>query len=264
VDHPQAHHLRSRDRAVRRTSRRFLTHLHRRHERLWTARAADAPDGGSDRARFDGHARPVDRRLGVAELEVPSAGARRGDDLCQVDADSEAAARRGSRHRDRRLARGCAHRGRLPLRGGRGGRERPPPGGIHPPAGRRSDLGGGAGTPKTAPATSCIQRQQAGSRGPGTHRGGSGDRRTCCRCSARAICKRGEAPAAPQIAGLASGAQQDRAVLTRGRRPRSGPDPSARPGGVDGCGARHRKAPTDSARQGHPQAPPYVGTSPMR
>ncbi len=56
----------------------------------------------------------------MAELEVPSAGEGRRNDLRPLDAHSEAPARRRRTHRHRRLAGGRPHRRWRAVRGGRG------------------------------------------------------------------------------------------------------------------------------------------------
>jgi hypothetical protein len=148
VDNPAAHHLRIRDRAVRRRRRRFLPAHHRCHPSKRPPRASRAARRHGSRAGLDGHASAGGLRVGVAQLEVPTRGPCRGHDLRPVDADPEAGSRRGFVHGNRGVARGCPHRRRSPLRRRRGGSKRVarPPGPHRRTRFQRAHGGAGSGS----------------------------------------------------------------------------------------------------------------------
>ena len=101
--------------------------------------------------------------MGVAELEVPAPGKGRGDHLRPLDPDPEAAARRRSPHRDRRVEGGRPHCRWSHVRGGGGrsqraaqGSGRPDPAGptspSRPSRQRRPGRSGVAEAPRSAVA----------------------------------------------------------------------------------------------------------------
>jgi hypothetical protein len=191
MDHPAAHHFRVRDRAVHRGLGRFLSTLDR--IRSWPCPRSPAYLSGRRRrwAGHDRHAGAVGRGMGVAQLEVPPCRPRGRHDLRPLDADAEAAADRGGRDVDRRLAGRRAHRGRRPVRRGRGGSQGPaPPGREGPPARPRSS--GGERRPVNcspeAAKAPAGRRQRDGRRGScsGRPAGAGRQARTSCGGSAKA------------------------------------------------------------------------------
>ena len=124
VDDPPAHHLRVRDRAIRRARGRLLAPLDRRIRRQHQARPTGASGCGRDRAGVHGHAPPAGRRLGVDQLEVPQAGQGGRDDIRALDADSETCAGGWFAIRNRCLAGRRPHGGRGALRRRRGWSQR--------------------------------------------------------------------------------------------------------------------------------------------
>jgi len=119
VDHAPPHHLRVRDRAFRRSGRRFLPAFGRHVGGQHPAGAPGSPGGDGGRPRLHGHADSADRGLGVGQLEVPEGGQSRRDHLRALDAHPEAPTRPRGAGRHRGLAGGRAHDRRRRLRRGR-------------------------------------------------------------------------------------------------------------------------------------------------
>jgi hypothetical protein len=182
VDDPAAHHLRIRDRAVRRRSRRFLPADHRRDPPERPGRPPCAPRGDGRRPGFHGHARPGGGRLGVAQLEVPEGGPCGGHDLCPLDPHPEAGAGRWLAHSDSRLAGGRAHGRWGSMRRGRGRSQCA----ARPPGPRSRTCFKGAG-PRTGGSSSLCRGHPAAGAATAAHAGWrcdqahSGGRRGGCR-----------------------------------------------------------------------------------
>ena len=213
VDHAPPHHLRSRDRAFRLCRRRFLP-PHDRRISPRRPRCAPRPpgrDGGW--TGLDGHARARRRRVGVAELEVPEARPRWGDDLRALDPDSEASGGRRRAHRDSGLAGGCAYHRRSAVRRGRRWGERDAKGDWDPQSacrgGRNPRRGDCRASQAAPPPHSRGRRSQERLRNQGRARGGGAIRGDPGSCGGfRAGCEWYETPASSPFPRLGAGSKR--------------------------------------------------------
>jgi len=159
VDDPAAHHLGGWDRALCRGCRRLLPARDRRQSRRRALRPAGPPAGGGHRPRNHGHAGSLGGRMGVAELEVPAPGPRRGNHLRPLDAHPEAAAGGRCADRHRGLAGRRPHRRWSVVRGGGGWGQRAAQGPGRPGSGASRDRPGRADFAPAARSADARGRQ---------------------------------------------------------------------------------------------------------
>jgi hypothetical protein len=181
----------------------------------------------------------------VAELEVPTLRACRRHDLRAMDADAEAAAKKWSPFRGRRLEGGRAHDRRGAVRGGRGGREGQTRGFPSPAARRRTGAGCFGSSHSTAPAPPLARQRSRDSR-TASDRGSSRRQRQAGACG-------GTSPA------------KAAATFVRIRGPRRGARTASRSHPGDGSPAAGRRAsPRELVRTHEPPGSRRRPPSPAR